>query len=272
MLGAPLAACLIMTVILGYLGIHVLKREVIFIDIALAQVAAVGAIVAHMAFGAGGHSLAGHACALLCVLAAAAFYAVVRRRVPAISLEVVIGVSYAIAAAAALFLVGMTAEGHCHVHRMLAGSLLWTDRKDVLVFAVCFAAAGAGLFAVRRPLAAISEDYQAAGARGMSVAWWDFVFYALAGVVITIAVRLAGVVVVFGLLIMPATASALFASSWRRRLALTWALGAAGSAAGMLFAKVCDFSLGPAVVLFLGIILTAAGLLRALLPGAAPRA
>ncbi|MCK4946889.1 MAG: hypothetical protein KAS46_00815, partial [Candidatus Aureabacteria bacterium] len=105
--GQPFLVCLTMVVILGYMGIHVLQREVIFIDIALAQIAAVGAIVAHVAFGVHGDSLFGYACAFGFTLAASVFYSLVRRKVNQIPLEAVIGVSYAIAAAAALFLVGI---------------------------------------------------------------------------------------------------------------------------------------------------------------------
>ncbi len=271
MLGAPFAACLAMTAILGFLGVHVLKREVIFIDIALAQIAAVGATAAHLAFAAHEGSPVGYACALGCVLLAAAFYALVRRKVTQISLEAVIGVSYAVAAAAALFMVGMTTQGHCHVHRMLAGSLLWTDWTDVLVLSVCFAAAGAALFAARRPLSRISDDYAGAVAAGMRVVPWDFLFYSLAGAVITVAVRLAGVVVVFGLLIMPAAASTALSSRWTGRLLGAWGLGAVACAAGLLFAYKFDFSVGPSVVLLLGATLALTACLRLLWGPAHPR-
>ena len=243
MFGLPCLACLLMVGILGYIGLHVLKREIIFIDIALAQMAAVGAIVAHVALGAHGDSLLGFACAFGFVLAAAAFYAVARKRITQVSLEAVIGVTYAIAAAAALFLVGM------------AGSILWTTWKDILWCAIVFSTAGFGFVLFRKPFRKISDDYDRAGRAGMRVVAWDFVFYALVGLVITIAVRIGGLVVVFGFLIMPAVASAVFSSRWGVRLIITWALGAAASVGGLLFANYLDFSVGPSVALFLGIVL-----------------
>jgi len=260
-LGRPLLACLMMIAILGYLGIHVLKREVIFIDIALAQTAAVGAIGAHLAFHAHGHSLLGYACAFGAVLLAAVFYSVVRRRVAQISLEAIIGVTYAIAAAAALFLVGIAPGGHVHVHEMLAGSILWTGWTDLFWCALAFTGVGVCLFLFRGPLGRISDGYERARGEGLSVVWWDFLFYALLGVVITLAVRLAGVVVVFALLIIPATASALFSSRWGGRLLAAWAVGAAACVGGLLFAYGLDFSVGPSVALFLGaaLILAACG-------------
>lgn len=264
-LGLPFLACLLMVAILGAFGLHVLKREVIFIDISLAQIAAVGAIVAHLVFHAHGDSALGYASAMACVLAAALFYAFVRRRVAQISLEAVIGVSYAIAAAAALFLFGV-APGHKHdVHQMLAGNMLLAGWVDILLCTLGFLGVGACFFLLRKRFRRLSDDYGQALAEGVRVVWWDFFFYALLGVVITLAIRLAGVVVVFAMLIIPATTSALFSSRWGARLAITWAVGAAASVAGLLFAYGLDFSLGPSVALLLGAVLVLGGVGRAVL-------
>jgi zinc/manganese transport system permease protein len=232
-----------MIAILGYLGIHVLKREVIFIDIALAQIAVVGALGAELAFEAHGHSLLGHACAFGATLVAAAFYSLVRRRVVQIPLEAVIGVSYAIAAAGALFLLGIAPGGDFHVQQMLAGSILWATWTDVIWAALLFAPAAR---------------------EGVNTLGWDFLFYALLGLVVTLAVRIAGVVVVFTFLIIPATLSALLASGWRERLIVAWITGAMASVLGLLLAERLDFSVGPAIALFLGAGLTLVGLLRLL--------
>ena len=141
-LGIPFLVCLEMIAILGYLGIHVLKREVIFIDIAMAQIAAVGALGAELAFQAHGHSLLGYVCAFGATLVAAAFYSLIRRGVVQIPLEAVIGVSYAIAAAGALFLLGIAPGGDVHVQQMLAGSILWATWTDVIWAAALFALVG----------------------------------------------------------------------------------------------------------------------------------
>ena len=119
MFGLPFIACVMMVMILGHLGIHVLKREVIFIDIALAQTAAVGSIIAHLVFGVHGDSLTAYVSAYGFVLLVSGFYALVRNRVVQIPLEAVIGVSYAIAGAGALFLVGTAPGGHVHIQEML---------------------------------------------------------------------------------------------------------------------------------------------------------
>ena len=262
LLGLPYLACLLMVAILGYLGIHVLKREVIFIDIALAQMAAVGAIAAHLVFHVHGDSVLGYLCAFGFALAAAAFYSVVRRRIVQISLEAVIGVTYAIAAAAALFLVGIAPGGHVHVQGMLAGSILWATWKDVILCAIVFSVTGFSFYLLRSPFKKISEDYECAVRGGMKVVLWDFLFYSLIGLVITFAVRIGGLVVVFAFLIIPATISALFSSRWGTRLIIAWGTGAAASLGGLLFANFLDFSVGPSVGLFLGIALVMAALFR----------
>jgi zinc/manganese transport system permease protein len=262
MLTLPLLACLLMGSILSYLGIHVLKREVIFIDIAVAQVAAIGALAAHLLFDAEENSLISYLFSLAGVLAIAGFYAVTRHRISEISVEAVIGISYAITAAGALFLMGI-APGHAHAQEMLAGTLLWIMWPQALTALVVFAAVGLVLWLTRKPMLAVSQDYARAAARGINVAWWDFLFYALLGVVITVAVRISGVVTVFAMLIIPATASALFATGWLPRMLLAWLVVVLASISGLLFSYYLDFSVGPAIALCLGVLLAAvAGIVR----------
>lgn len=262
MLGLPLLACLLLTGILSYLGLHVLKREVIFIDIAVAQVAALGAIAAHMFFHVHGDSPQALACAVVATLVAALFFAVARSRVSRIPIEATIGITYAIVAAGALFLIGKSTCGHTHVQEMLTGSLLWVEGQDLAWTALVFGIAGAGFALCRQPFQEISDNYENAVVEGRRVALWDFLFYALCGLVITFAVRLAGVVVVFCFLIIPATASALFSAKWHTRLLIACLVGAIGSIAGLLFCHFLDFSAGVSVALFLGILLAILSVIR----------
>jgi len=258
MLGLPFLACMLLTGMLGYLGLHVLKREVIFIDIAVAQVAALGGIAAHMLFHVHGDSPQALACAVGATLVVALGFAIARRRVSRLPIEATIGITYAIAAGGALLLVGKSSCGHSHVQDMLTGSLLWVQWKDLAVAAIVLAGAGGGLILCRRPFQEISDDYQDAIRKGRRVAVWDFLFYALCGIVITFAVRLAGVVVVFCFLIIPATASALLARTWVRRLLLAWGTGLVGSIAGLFLCSGFDFSAGVSVSACLGGTLLAA--------------
>jgi zinc/manganese transport system permease protein len=258
-LGLPFLMCLIIGAILGYFGIHVLKREVIFIDIAVAQVAAVGSIAAHLVFDVEEDHLISYLFSLGCVLLIAAFYAMARRKIVQISIETVIGISYAITAAGAMFLIGI-APGHAHAEEMLAGRLLWVTWQHIILCLVVFTAVASCLCIFRKPLSGISENYEDVVTQGRNVMWWDFVFYMLLGVVITVAVRVTGVVTVFSFLIIPATISAMFSTQWRLRMLIALVATTAASLGGLLFAYFFDFSIGPAVALFLGVVLVIAAL------------
>jgi len=251
-LGLPFLACIIMSSILGYLGIHVLKREVIFIDIALAQIAVIGSIAAHLLFEAPGDSPIAYTCSFGCVLLASAFYALVRSRIFQISLEAVIGISYAIAAAAALFLVGIAPGGHIHIQHILSGSLLWTGWKQIVTSLIVFSVIGCSFYLIRKPMAEISNNYQKNTIKDLKAVSWDFIFYVLLGVVITLSVQVGGIVVVFAYLIIPATISEIFARRLSMQLAIIWTAAITASLGGLLFAYKFDFSIGPSIALFLG--------------------
>jgi len=258
-LGWPFLMCLIIGTILGYFGIHVLKREVIFIDIAVAQVAAVGSIAAHLLFDVEEDTLISYVFSLCCVLLIAAFYAMARKKIIRISIEAVIGISYAITAAGAMFLIGIV-PGHAHAEEMLAGKLLWVTSEHIVLCLIVFTAVACCLCIIRKPLSKISQNYEGAITQGLKVVWWDFIFYGLLGVVITLAVRVTGVVTVFSFLIIPATVSALFSTHWGLRMFIAWATATVASLAGLLFAYFFDFSVGPAIALFLGAVLAIAAL------------
>ena len=249
--GLPLLGCVLMLGILGYLGIHVLRREVVFIDIAMAQTVVVGMIVAHLLFGAHGDSWTAYACGLATALLAAVFYAFGRSRAGHVPLEAIIGISYAIAAAAALFLVGLAPGGHIHIHSTLAGSVLWITWKDVGASAAIFGAVTVALFVFRKPFARISESYLQATDGGRKVVLWDILFYALAGSVIAWATRIAGVLLIFAFLIVPAVVSAIFSRRTGPRLLIGWAFALGATVMGLLFADRLDFSLGPSISLVL---------------------
>jgi zinc/manganese transport system permease protein len=263
-LALPMLACLLMIAVLGYLGLHVLKREVIFIDIAVAQVAAFGAIAAHMIFHVHADSLQASISAFGTTLIVALFFAIVRKRISTLPIEATIGVTYAIVAAGTLFMIGKSTGGHAHIQQMLTGSLLWVNIQDVGWAAAAFALAGLCFRLFRHPFERISNDYDKATKEGLNVVGWDFLFYALCGIVITAAVRLAGVVVVFCFLIIPATISALFSDKWLTRLFIAWLAGTVGSLLGLIFSRYMDFSAGVSVALLLGLLLTALGTLASL--------
>ncbi len=264
MIGLPFLACLVFGIPLSYFGFQVLKREIIFIDIALAQVAAVGSIVAHLVFDAEEDSLLAYGLSFALIALMALFYAVTRKRIVQISIEAVIGLSYAITAAAAMFLVGV-APGHAHTEEMLAGSLLWVTWSHLIASVIVAIIVFAVVLLFRKPFHETCADYDHALAQGHKVVWWDFLFYLLLGALITVSVRVAGVVVVFGFLILPATTAVLISRCVRTQMFLAWIVLAIGSAVGLAFSYRFDFSIGPPVAFFLGVILAAVAIVRRLL-------
>lgn len=247
----PFVASTVMVLMFGNLGIHVLKREIIFIDIAMAQIAAVGSALAFVIWRAEEHSLTAHVMAFGFTVLAAWFYAQVGKRIRQIPHEAIIGVSYAVAAAFSLFMLALSAGGDEHLEHMLTGSILWAKWSDILISAVIFGMVGLFHFLFRHRFIELSECMESTNHHERSP-WWDFLFYVSMGIVITLSVRIAGVLVIFSLLIMPTTFSALFAKSWGARLKITYIFGLAAVLAGLTFSYLLDFSCGPSVISFLG--------------------
>jgi len=187
-------ACIMILGILGYLGIHVLEREIIFIDIALAQIAATGSTLSFVLFRQ--HSpevqdFSNRFFAIGFTLLAAAFFAYIAKKVAMISQETIIGVSYAIAAAATLFLLATAAGSNVHIEEMLTGSILWAQWPIILTCALVYAIIVIFHYIFRDKFIKLSTDYRGAMKEGMNVMWWDFLFYASMGIVITYTVEIA---------------------------------------------------------------------------------
>ena len=256
-LWAPLLACLILTAIHVYLGLHVLARGVIFVDLALAQVAALGVTVAFLA----GHPIQSEAAywyALVFTLGGAALFAASRTQRMTVPQEAVIGIVYAVSAAAAVLVVDRAPQGGDHIRQILVGSILTVTPGEVGTLALLYAPIGLLHWLVRRPLLDISFDPEGAGAR-RAVRAWDFVFYASFGVVVTSSVRLAGVLLVFAYLVVPATAAAALAGSARGRLVIGWALGVVVSLGGLGTSWAWDLPTGATVVVAFGVVAAIVG-------------
>ena len=266
LLWAPFVACLVLTAIHVYLGLHVLARGVIFVDLALAQVAALGVTIAFLA----GHPIQSEAAywyALAFTLAGAALFAASRaRRVP-VPQEAIIGIVYAVSAAAAVLVVDRAPQGGDHIRQILVGSILTATPAEVGALALLYAPIGTLHWLVRRPLLDISFDPDGAGAR-RAVRAWDLVFYASFGVVVTSSVRLAGVLLVFAFLVVPATAAAALARSARGRLLVGWALGALVSVGGLAASWTWDLPTGATMVVTFGVVVAGVGLALGVRAGA----
>ncbi len=258
----PFVACVTVLGLLGYLGMHVLKREIIFIDIALAQIAAVGATFAHVYLGTEESNFWAYLCAFGFTLLASLFFSQIDKRITQITHEAIIGVTYAIAAAAAIFILAMSAGGDVHMEHMLTGSILWAQWSDIGIIAILFGCVGLFHFIFRRQFIRLSESCGAGAVSGRKAVWWDFLFYLSMGLVITFSVKIAGVLVIFAFLVIPATFSALFAETWGRRLLIAWGVGVFAVIFGLLLSYFLDFSTGPSVITILGLALIVGAFLR----------
>jgi zinc/manganese transport system permease protein len=252
----PFLACLVLTGIHVYLGLHVLARGVIFVDLALAQVAALGITIAFLA----GHPIQSEAAywySLAFTVGGAGLFSMTRLRRAVIPQEAIIGIVYAVSAALTVLVVDRTPQGAEHIKQLLVGSILTVAPGDVGRLALLYALIGAVHAAIRRPLLEISFDPDDAAVRGRAVRWWDFAFYLTFGVVVTSSVRTAGVLLVFSYLIVPAAVAALLSGSVTGRLAIGWTLGTLVSALGLWASFAWDLPTGAAVVATFGALIAA---------------
>jgi len=265
----PFLACLVLTGVHAYLGLHVIEREVIFVDLALAQIASFGATLGFL-FGFGLHSTSGYLTALSFTLIGAAVFAMTRLRPspelgtgkPIVPQESLIGIVYAVSAAASILVLSRAPEGGEELKALLVGHLLFVEWPEIVKVAILYSLVGVVHWLVRTPLLAISQDPEGAFAKGMRVRWWDFLFYATFGFVVTSSVELAGVLLVFSFLIVPAVCGALLAQTISARLLVGWVVGALTSVAGVAASYFWDLPTGATVVCAFGVCLILCALLR----------
>lgn len=254
LLAAPFFACLILTGIHSYLGLHVVERGVIFVDLALAQIAALGATVAFL-FGYALHSQPAYFFSLGFTFVGAGIFALSRDHQGKIPQEAVIGIAYAVAAAASILAMSQAPEGAEHIKDMLVGNVLTVSWKEVLKVAGLYSLIGLFHGIYRKPFLAISRDPMQAEREGYSPRRWDFLFYITFGFVVTSSVEIAGVLLVFSYLVIPSVAAILFYQGIRARLLFAWSMGTIVSAAGMILSYLLDLPTGAAIVCTFGMAL-----------------
>ncbi|HEY7515258.1 MAG TPA: metal ABC transporter permease [Vicinamibacteria bacterium] len=262
-LAAPFAASLILTGIHAYLGVHVVERGVIFVDLSLAQIAALGAAIALVvtdeAHGPGVYWIS-----LAFTFIGAAIFSTIRSRRARIPQEAIIGISYAVASAATILTMSHATSESEHLKDMLVGNILAVSWPEVTKTAILYAAVGIFHYVFRRQFLAISMDHEKAEAEGLRVRLWDFLFYASFGFVVTSSVSIAGVLLVFCYLIVPSVAAMLYAESVGRRLLIGWTMGTVVSALGIYLSLRLDLPTGATMVCTFGLVLVVMAALRPL--------
>ena len=248
---APFVASLILTGIHAYLGVHVVERGVIFVDLALAQIAALGATIA-LVIGLDPHHPATYWISLAFTFFGAAIFSLTRTRRDSIPPEAFIGITYAVASAAAILATSKATGETEHLKDMLVGNILAVSWPEVAKTAVLYALVGLFHFIFRKKFLEISMHHKNALASGGSIRLWDFLFYASFGFVVTSSVAIAGVLLVFCYLIVPSVGAMLFATRIGPRLAIGWTMGTLVSALGVYLSVALDLPTGATIVCTFG--------------------
>jgi zinc/manganese transport system permease protein len=248
---APLAASLILTGIHAYLGVHVVERGVIFVDLALAQIAALGAIVA-LIMGLDPHGGSAYWISLGFTFLGAFIFSVAKSKRAHIPQEAFIGIAYAVASAAAILAMSKATGETEHLKDMLVGNILAVSWAEVGKTAALYGAIGLFHYIFRKRFLLISMNPKEAEAQGISVRFWDFVFYASFGLVVTSSVAIAGVLLVFCYLIVPSVGAMLFTDRIGPRLAIGWTMGTLVSALGVVLSVKMDTPTGATIVCTFG--------------------
>ncbi len=270
-LAAPFAASLILTGIHAYLGVHVVQRGVIFVDLSLAQIAAFGGSIALLLPVSGGdaHSPAVYWVSLCFTFIGAAVFATIRSRHARIPQEAIIGICYAVASAASILAMSKATSESEHLKDMLVGNILAVSWGEVGKTALLYGAIGVFHYVFRHQFLAISMNHEAAEASGLSTRLWDFLFYASFGFVVTSSVAIAGVLLVFCYLIVPSVGAMLYAETIGKRLAIGWTMGTVVSALGVYLSLVLDLPTGATIVCTFGLVLVVMAIVK---PFILPRA
>lgn len=260
---APLAVGLIIVAMNAYFGLHIIRRGVIFVDLAFAQIAALGSTVGLLLGVHVGEPMSWVLTFAFTVLGAAIF-AFTRMEESIVPQEAIIGIAYVVASALVILLTSFTAEGAEHVKETLTGSLIWVTWPTVGIVAVAYAVIGAFHYVTRDRMRQITFFPEQA----TRLRFWDFIFYLSFGVAITFSVTLAGVLLIFSTLVIPATIAFLFTSRFNVALLIAWATGAAALLAGIWGSVVWDVTTGPLLVVSFGVALLVAFAVRPVLGGA----
>ena len=261
LMSLPLMLGVILTGILANLGIHIVEREVIFVDLALAQIAALGAAVGVLV-GLEPHGIQAYGASLVFVLLGAVVFAFTRMKEQDVPREAVIGITYAVAAAASVLAFSYAPGAAEKIQDMLLGNILFASARDVEIVLAVSVAVGVFHLVFRRNFLLISQDPDQAAQRGISLALWDFLFYASLGLVVVSAVGVAGILLVFSYLIIPAVCAMLLKRGVGARLGLAWGLGALGTFLGIYLSALLDLPTGATMVCTFGGLLVVIAIVR----------
>ncbi|HLE31081.1 MAG TPA: iron chelate uptake ABC transporter family permease subunit [Bacteroidota bacterium] len=257
----PLAACLVLTGIHVYLGVHVIARKVIFVDLALAQIAALGTVIGVLlGYEVGKDTTALYLYSLAFTIFGAFIFSITKMKTEKVPHEAIIGIVYAVTFASTMLVISRSPLGPQELDHIIKGELLWVQGPTVIKTALIYAAVGIFHFLFRKKFMAISSDPVKAEQEGTNVRLWDFLFYMSFGFVITSSVAIAGVFLVFSYLVIPSVSAMLLSDKLGTRLAIGWIGGSLCSLIGVKLSWDTGLPTSPLVVCVLAAALLASGL------------
>jgi zinc/manganese transport system permease protein len=266
----PLLALVLLPGLLVYFGLHVVERGIIFVDLALAQIAALGICVA-IAMGAHpGHDVLPYVLSVVFTLLGAGLFAWTRFNHPRVPQESIIGIIYVVAAAAATLVLSHSAEGDEALKNLLVGNVLLVTKGEVLRTFGLFAVIGIVHVLLRKKFLMVTFHEEEAKAKGLALRTWDFLFYATFGLTVVSFVQITGVYLVFSYLIVPAVCGALLSANIRTRLVIGWVVAFVAGVSGLLVSvkmESLDLPTGPSIVCCFGVLLIACAILMRLRNG-----
>jgi len=258
----PFLGCLLIVLINVYFGIHVVKREIIFIDIALASIAALGSAVGMVIFDVThiehlheSEGLLPYVFSLGFISLASFAFTILRHRTISIPLEAIIGIAYAVATTLTVIILDKGAGGDVHVHDMLVGSILWISGPQLLRLAVIVGVVGLFHIIYRKRFFSLTNSFHNKEENTGRSKLWDFLFYFSFGLVVVEAVNIAGILTVFAFLILPASLSVILGGNWTSKLVVGWLAGTGASFGGLMLSLRLDVPSAPVIITLLGLIL-----------------
>ena len=263
-LAPPFTAAILIVGMHSYLGIHVLKRGIIFVDLALAQMAALGTMVG-VIIGINPGRGGSYFTSLGFVFLGAILFSITRPKDKKIPQEAIIGIIYGLSIAVAMAIADKLSGGGEYIKEILTGNILWVNWTTIWRLAIVYIIVAVFHIVCRDKFMTISQNYERAIERGISIRLWDFLFFASFGVVITLSVPIAGVLLVFSFLMIPAAISALFSETWNIRIVVGWSVGVLACLLGFWYSYSHNAPCGPAAVCILAVFLVLSGLLKPLI-------
>lgn len=258
-----LLASLILAGIHTYFGYHIVRRGIIFADLALAQMAALGSSVGlFLGWGTDRFPVQNYLISLSFTILGALLFVLFRSRQERVPIEALIGITYAGSLALTMLVLEHCATGTEEVKEMFTGSLLTVSPKELLFIALLYSSVGFIHYLARKQLFLVTEDTQKARRAGMKLWWWDFVFYATFGLVVTSSVKIAGVLLVFAFLVIPAVAAIIAVERTSQRIIFGWVFGVIGCIAGLELSLRLDWTSGPTIIVVFLVLLLLTYLVR----------